>query len=169
MKRIMTFILTLCMAICFSCSKNTPSPYLPPANLDNLISGDSTKVWKLARRYNGKTRMNMGPCFLEYRQTFNINGGVKDNNSYLDNCGNSLVGSWSVVKDSLGFTYIRIESDQIPDLMGIEETYKDFKIFYIDTDSLHLSFIHRQFGKKRRISDYLVRESISIEDRAFHH
>lgn len=87
----------------------------------------------------------------------------------MDNCGNSLVGSWSVVRDSLGFWYIRIESDQTPDLMGIEESYKDFKIFYIDTDSLHLSFIHRQFGKKRRISDYLVRESISIEDRDFHH
>lgn len=87
-------------------------------------------------------RMNMGPCFIGYRQTFTVNGKVMHNKSQLDNGGNSLLGSWEIVKDSLVYWCIRIESEQIPDLIGIEESYKDFRIFYVDTDSLQLSFVH---------------------------
>lgn len=152
-----------------SCSKDKKIPYLPPDNSTDLISGDSTKVWKIAKRYNGKTRMNMGNCFLGYRQTFSQSGEVYDNNELLNDCGPSLKGTYELIKDSLGFTHIRISSDQIPELMNIEETYKDFRIFYLSKDSLHISFSHTQFGTKRRISDYLVREDVEVKDRNFHH
>lgn len=151
-----------------SCSKKIKEPYSPPDNLKELIAGDSLKVWKLAKRYNGKTRMNMGDCFLSYRQTFKSDGFVRDNNSEQSDCGPSLEGAWTIVKDSIGITHIRITSEQIPELMGIAENYKDFKVFYASKDSLHLSFTHKQFGEQRRISDYLVQEDIEVVDRDFH-
>lgn len=156
--------------IASSCSKKEKKPpYQPPQNAVHLITGDSTKTWKLAKRYNGKTRMNMGDCFLGYRQTFGNDGLVADNNSELTNCGESLTGRWNIIKDSSGYTYIRIESPDIPELMNIEESFKDFRIFYLSKDSLHLSFEHTQFGEKRRISDYFVQEAIEVSDRNFHH
>lgn len=154
--------------MCFSCEKEESKPYQTSENIRQLIAGDSSKVWKIARRYNGKTRMNMGDCFLSYRQTFKTNGAVSDNNEENYDCGSSLKGSWTVVKDTLGYSYIRIESPQIEVLFGTDKDYKDFRIFYASVDSLHISFLHNQFGQQRRISDYLVREEITVADRDFH-
>ena len=169
MKQYLFFLIIIYVYLCSSCSKEKQQPYIPPENIISLITGDSTKVWKIAKRYNGKTRMNMGDCFLEYRQTFTQTGQVYDNNEHLMNCGPSLKGAYEIIKDSLEYTYIRISSDQIPALMNIQETYKDFRIFYASKDSLHISFSHTQFGTKRRISDYLVQENITVKDRNFHH
>jgi len=152
-----------------SCEKTLKTPYQPPSNLKYLIASDSLKTWKIAKRYNGKTRMNMGDCFLKYRQFFLSNGNVHDNNEDNSNCGPSLKGSWSIIRDSASYTYIRITSDDIPELLGISENYKDFRVFYASKDSLHISFIHNQFGQERRISDYLVQENISVKNRDFHY
>lgn len=169
MKQYLFFLILSSGMLYWSCSKEVKQPYVPPSNVIDLIAGDSAKVWKIAKRYNGKTRMNMGDCFLGYRQTFSQTGGVYDNNELLDNCGPSLKGTYEIIKDSLGYTHIRIASDQIPELMNIEETYKDFRIFYLSNDSLHISFTHTQFGTKRRISDYLIQEEIEVKGRNFHH
>lgn len=158
----------ICILTLLSCKEEKKKPYSPPENIKELISGSTSKTWKLAKRYNGKTRMNMGDCFLGYLQTFTSVGTVRDNNSEQPNCGSSLEGKWSVLKDSLGYSYIRIESPQIPELMGVEQVYKDFRIFYASKDSLHLSFIHMQYGTQRRISDYLVEASVVVPDRDFH-
>lgn len=151
-----------------SCSEDKRAPYSPPENISELLAGDTLKIWKLAKRYNGKTRMNMGDCFLNYRQTFYGSGSVSDSNGDQSDCGPSLRGQWNIVLDSVGAAYLRITSDQIPSLMGIEENYKDFRIFYASKDSLHLSYTHKQFGEQRRISDYLVREEVEVLDRDFH-
>ncbi len=169
MKQYLIFLTLICVWTYSSCSIERKQPYLPPENIIDIIAGDSTKVWKIAKRYNGKTRMNMGDCFLGYRQIFSQTGEVYDNNELLNKCGPSLKGSYEILKDSLGYTHIRISSDQIPALMNIEETYKDFRIFYASKDSLHISFSHTQYGTKRRISDYLVQEDVKVKDRNFHH
>ncbi|RMB57560.1 hypothetical protein EAX61_10575 [Dokdonia sinensis] len=161
-------IVVLVFVAYFSCSENKSNLYQVPENVHLLIAGDSTKVWKIAKRYNGKTRMNMGDCFLSYRQTFKSDGTVFDNNEENYDCGPSLRGSWAVLKDSLGYSNIRISSPQIGEIFGMEKDYKDFKIFYVSADSLHISFLHDQFGQRRRISDYLVREDVSVSDRNFH-
>ncbi len=156
------------LVLCFSCQKEQQTRYEVPETINTLIAGDSAKVWKIAKRYNGKTRMNMGDCFLSYRQTFSKDGTVLDNNEENQDCGPSLKGNWSVVKDTLGYSHIRIESPQIVELFGAEQDYKDFRIFYASVDSLHISFLHTQFGERRRISDYLVQEDITVADRDFH-
>ncbi|WP_298350521.1 lipocalin family protein [uncultured Dokdonia sp.] len=152
-----------------SCTNEKSTPFEVSSDIKKLIAGDSLKTWKLAKRYNGKTRMNMGDCFLHYRQSFYSNGTVTDNNAQNPSCGPSLSGTWSVITDSLGYTHIRITSVKLKELLHIDEDYKDFRIFYASKDSLHLSYTHKQFGEKRRISDYLVSEELSIPDRKFHH
>lgn len=165
------WFISILALMCFSfnsCDKQKKKPYQPTSNLKELIAGDSLKTWKIAKRYNGKTRMNMGDCFLKYRQSFFSNGGVSDNNEDQSNCGSSLIGAWSIIKDSASYTYIRIISDDIPELLNIEENYKDFRVFYASEDSLHIYFIHTQYGQERRISDYLVQEEVSVPNRNFH-
>ena len=157
------------LMLCINCSEvKTIKPFELPSNSASLIAGDRSKTWKLARRYNGRTRMNMENCFLSYRQTYSVTGAVSDNNGKGSNCGESLVGQWQLIKDSLGYSYIQVSSPQIPELMGIEEGFKNFRIFYLSKDSLHISFEHTQFGERRRISDYLVQEDIAVADRDFH-
>ncbi|TVZ51434.1 lipocalin-like protein [Dokdonia sp. Hel_I_53] len=162
---------SLVAILCFTRCKEKikKEPYQVPDDLAQIIAGDSLKTWKLLKRYNGKTRMNMGDCFLKYRQTFMNDGNVYDNNIENSDCGKSLKGSWKIIKDSQNFTYIRITSNQIPKLLGTTENYKDFRIFHASKDSLHLSFVHTQYGQKRRISDYLIDQDLQIKGRDFHH
>ncbi len=162
-------IIILIMLLSIGCSEEEKTKFQAPKNIKQLIAGDSSKTWKLARRYNGRTRMNMGDCFLKYRQTFTVSGDVYDNNSANSNCGESLKGIWSIVKDTNNVTYIRIESSLIPELFKIDQEYKDFKIFYANQDSLQLSFYHTQYGQGHVISDYLVTESTEVDDRDFHY
>lgn len=135
-----------------------------------LIHGDSSKTWKIARRYNDNVRMNMGPCFLAYRQTFKSNQSVSDNNENRSDCGLSLKGSYEFKKGPKGHPYIKINSPDIPKLMNTDKDYKYFKILKLSEDTLKLSFKHNQYGSKSRtITDILVRENLDIGDRYFHH
>ncbi|WP_146090637.1 hypothetical protein [Aureitalea marina] len=162
--------LALCMIWALvSCGDSPPEPYPLPENAMNLIAGDSAKTWMLAKRINGKVRMNMGDCFLHYRQTYLQNGSVSDNNSKAKDCGPSLVGQWEITTTEKGNSYIKITSALIPELLNIEEDHKFFQIRYLSEDSLVLKFSHNQFGKKQWITDYLVTESVDVPDRDFHH
>jgi len=152
-----------------ACAKEEKKGYTPPENTIALLTNDSSKVWKLARRYNGKTRMNMEGCFMKYRQVFYANMTVEDNNALNANCGPSLKGGWSLLKKENGLTYIRIQSEDIPELLNQKDDFKDFKILHVNQDSLAISFYHNQFGSKKRITDYLVREDFKVSDRNFHY
>ncbi len=151
-----------------SCKKEAIVPYILPENTKLLLTSDSIKTWKIARRYNGKTRMNMGDCFLKYRQRFYKNGIVSDNNAENQNCGPSLEATWEIITAENGFSYFKFKGDQLPELLGQEEDHKLFKILYLSNDSLTISFTHVQFSERRTITDYLVREDIEIKDRDFH-
>ena len=151
-----------------SCSDTKEIPYELPENAVSLLTADSIKSWKLARRYNGKTRMNMGDCFLGYRQRFRESGIVSDNNETLRDCGPSLTATWEITTSEKGYPYIKLTSDQIPELLGQESDEKFFKILYLSNDSLVLSYSHKQFNQKRKITDYMVREGLEVTDRAFH-
>lgn len=159
-----------------SCKDEPKLPYSIPENAVTLLTADSVKSWKIARRYNGKTRMNMEGCFLGYRQRFRTSAGlgvnpsgiVQDNNGELRNCGPSLEATWEITTSEKGDSYLKLTSDQIPELLGQESNEKFFKILYLNKDSLTLSFVHKQFNKRRTITDYLVRDDLPVEDRNFH-
>ncbi len=170
MKGVFIFFCSFFLVITLVSCEDKPEvkPYLLPSNALKLISGDSVKTWKLASRYNGKTRMNMGDCFLHYRQSYTSNGEAFDNNAEAVNCGPSLVASWEITTTEKGNSYIKLTSAQIPELLNIEEDHKFFKILYVSKDSLTLSFSHNQFGKKKTITDYLVQEDLEVPDRDFH-
>lgn len=156
------------LSMCSSCSDSKPLAYQPPSNIEELIAGDSSKVWKLAKRYNGKTRMNMEGCFMSYRQQFYRDYTVHDNNGDQSNCGETLYGSWELTNDSLGNHYIKIKSEQYKQLMQRDSGYVHFKLIYASKDSLTFSFVHNQFGTRRKITDYLVTEDFHVPDRDFH-
>ncbi|WP_299679801.1 lipocalin family protein [uncultured Dokdonia sp.] len=143
-------------------------PYIIPENAIHLLTADSVKSWKIAKRYNGKTRMNMGDCFLKYRQRFRESGLVKDNNASQRDCGPSLEATWEITTSEKGDYYIKLTSDQLPELLNQESDEKFFKILYLSKDSLTLSYVHKQFNQRRRITDYMVREDLEVKDRDFH-
>lgn len=151
-----------------ACSDPKPNLYEPPLDVVELIAGDSSKTWKLAKRYNGQTRMNMEGCFMSYRQTFYKDQRVHDNNGDQSNCGETLNGRWELTKDSLGNHYIKIRSEQYKRLMRRDSGYVYFKILYASMDSLTLSFTHNQYGTRRTLTDYLVTEELIVPDRDFH-
>ena len=168
MKHYFTAILVL--ALLFASCTQEIKPYKLPTNALSLLHGDSSKTWKIARRYNDEVRMNMGPCFMDYRQTFQNNNMVSDNNGSNSNCGPSLRGGWELKKSSNGHPYIKISSEDISELLNTEKDYKNFKILKLNKDTLKISFRHKQYGNKyRTITDVLVREDLDIGDRYFHH
>ncbi len=172
----MKFLQRLTVAVCFgcflfsfsSCSDPKAASYTPPSDIQYLIAGDSSKVWMLAKRFNGKVRINMEGCFMTYRQTFFKNRTVYDNNGEQPNCGETLSGLWELTNDSVGNHYIKIKSQQYKRLMGRDSGFVEFKILYASKDSLTLTFIHNQFGTVRRITDHLVTENVIVPDRDFH-
>lgn len=160
-------ILTILLMI--SCSEVEKIPFEPPANAAELISGKDGKTWKLARRFNNGTRMNMGDCFLSYRATYRPDRTMNDNNGEQSDCGPTLKAQWSIVKSEKGHSYVKIDSDQLPDLMGIEDTYKVFKILQLSEDQMTLQFSHRQFSsKKTKMIDVYVPENVEVKGREFH-
>ena len=162
-------LLALGFILIASCKKDH-KPFILPENAQSLLHGDSLKTWKIARRYNNDVRMNMGPCFLNYRQTFNSDYTVEDNNAENRECGPSLKGKWDLKKGPQGDSYIKISSPDIPKILNSDKDYKYFKILKLTQDTLKLSFKHTQYGNtSRRITDILVREDLDIGDRYFHH
>ena len=151
-----------------SCSE-PPKPYVLPDNAIELITAHSSKTWKLAKRMNNGNRMNMGDCFLSYKQTFKADMTVTDNNSEQNDCGDSLNASWEITIDEEGHNFIKMTSPQIPELLKIEEDFKNFKILLLAEDKMKLAFYHRQFSDKwTTIVDYMVPENIVVKDRDFH-
>ncbi len=76
---------------------------------------------------------------------------------------------WKLGRTLRTLLILEFRSRQILELLGTQESYKDFRIIYASKDSLHLSFIHKQYGQEHRISDYLVPLDVQISDRDFHH
>ncbi len=157
------------MILVTSCAKKVDQPFALPIKARSLIAGDSLKTWKLARRFNNGTRMNMGDCFLAHRQSFRINGSFSTDSGGRKDCGEPMLGTWKLARDSEGNAYIRMESDQIPDMMNIEENFKLFKIKKLSDSLLILQFNHAQTTAKQTVMvDYLVPHDMTVEDRTFH-
>lgn len=140
-----------------------------PDNSVALIAGDSAKVWKLAKRTNNGTRMNMGDCFLSYRATYQTDSIMHDNNSDHSDCGETLTANWLLYTSKEGYPYIKLKSLQLKQLMNLDVDYKFFKILDLSEDQMVLEFRHKQFSSKEStIIDVFVPEDISIKDRDFH-
>lgn len=163
-------LLYVLIFLMISCNEPKSEPYILPDTAVTLISADSLKTWKIAERYNGNVRMNMGPCFMSYRHTFFKDSTFYDNNGETRDCGESLKGKWHLHTNAKGVPYIKLVSPQIPQLLNIPEDHKFFKILYLSKDTLKLAFEHQQYGNKKRIiTDLLVREDLDVGDRYFHH
>lgn len=163
-----TFAL-IAFSFIISCSELEKPPYEPPTNAVELISGKDGKTWKLARRFNNGTRMNMGDCFLSYRATYRPDKTMNDNNGEQNDCGPTLKAMWGIVKSDKGHSYVKIDSEQLPELMGIEDTYKVFRILQLSEDQMTLQFSHNQFSsKKTKMIDVYVPENAVVKDREFH-
>ncbi len=152
-----------------SCAEPQKEPYMLPDHAESLIAGDSAKTWKLARRFNNKTRMNMGDCFLLYRQTYQSDMTMHDNNGEHSDCGPTLNATWKFAKDERGNYYVKWNSKELPEVMHIEQDYKFFKILRLSEEQMTLQFSHKQFSNKTTIiTDIYVPEYVSVEDREFH-
>ncbi|MEL7003504.1 MAG: hypothetical protein AAFN93_12350 [Bacteroidota bacterium] len=163
---IFSFVL---LAFLLSCTEAQEPPHELPKNAKFLLTGDSTKTWKLTRRFNNKTRMNMGDCFLSHRETYSSDLTMHNNSGEYVDCGATLNATWKFVKDKIGNYYVRIESKQLPELMNIEKEYKLFKILNLADEQMTLQFNHKQFSNKTTtITDIYVPENVSVEDREFH-
>lgn len=157
------------MASCGSDPNNTTPPYVLPKNARKLISGDSSKTWKIARRFNNKTRMNMGDCFLSHLETFHSAGTMHNNSGEHIDCGPTLNAQWEFAINKKGDHFIKLTSDQIPELLNVEQNYKLFKVLYLSSEEMRLQFQHRQFSNKwTTITDIFVPENADIEGREFH-
>ena len=151
-----------------ACQDKEKPTFQLPDNPEELIAGDSIKTWKLAKRFNNGYRMNMGDCFLSYRISYKRDSTMRDNNSEFFDCGRSLNATWKVVSQDNG-SYIKLESEDIPELLNIDENYKFFKIKALSENELVLQFKHKQFSNKSMvIVDHLVPENIEVKDRDFH-
>ena len=161
------FILIICIAF-ISCAHEEEVFELPDG-ATKMLTNDSSKVWKLARRFNNGTRMNMGDCFLAHRHIFNARSTFRTSASGRSDCGEPMVGNWVFAKDKLGNSYIRLESDQIPEMLNITDSFKLFKIQNLTDSLLVLQFTHAQTTKRKTtMVDYYVPENIKVEDRDFH-
>lgn len=153
----------------FSCSSPKNAPYELPKNAKFLLTSDSTKTWKLARRFNNKTRINMGDCFLSHREVYNSNMTMKNNSGEHRDCGETLSATWKFSKDKKGNYYVRISSKQLPELMNTDKDYKLFKILLLTEEQMILQFKHKQFSDKTTtITDIFVPDNVSVEGREFH-
>ncbi|KAA1248162.1 lipocalin family protein [Aquimarina sp. RZ0] len=169
MKSLHLVVPLLLFLLFFSCTPSKKEPYQIPENTMLLLAGDKGKIWKIAKRYNDGHRMNMAGCFLSYRATYLPDMTMKDNNGEQHNCGDSLIANWSIIQNKEGHYFIKLKSEQLPELMGIEKNYTYFQITYLTKDTLQLQYRHAQFSSKvRTIVDMYVQEDIRIPNRNFH-
>ncbi len=150
-----------------SCSKKEKS-YTLPENAIELLAGQSGKTWKIAWRYNDGTRMNMAGCFLTYKITYSPEGTIKDNNAEQENCGPSLLGTWEIITHKKEKSYVKWNSDQLPEIMNTKKNHKYFKILQLEKDTLKLQYRHKQFSSESIFVDTFVPEHIDVKDRDFH-
>lgn len=158
------------LASCSAKKKENPV-FILPDNASELLAGQESKKWKLAKRTNDQMRVNMNNCTFAFRQTFSRNGQLSDNNAQNHDCGPSLNGQWALVLDSKGHPYLKITSDMIPSLFQVKEGSKT-KYFQIVTlsDSLFVyRFTHQLFSNETTIiEDTLIPENTPEGDRNFH-
>jgi len=160
--------LILLAILILSCNGQDKEAFVAPQNAVQLISGDSTKTWKLAKRFNDGHRMNMGDCFLSYRVTYSKEMTMSDNNAQNANCGDSLEANWTLITNESG-SFIKLTGQKISELLNIDEDYKYFRINALSKDTLVLQFKHMQFSSNSTIIiDYLVPENALVKDRDFH-
>lgn len=144
--------------------------YQLPENAARLLSGDSLKSWKLAYRYNGGVRVNMGPCYYGYRQSFLADGSFHDNNGeQTADCGETMQGKWYLRHNKEHTPYLSLQSSLIPEAFGIDNDIKNFQIIELSDQKLVLRFKHALFtSKPTLIEDTLVPEEVEVADREFH-
>ena len=153
----------------FNCSEEKKPPFDLPENSKTFLTGNSTKTWKLARRFNNKTRMNMGDCFLSYKVTYSVNGEILDNNGEQDDCGDSMRSAWSFYTSEDNYPYIKLKGGNIQELMKLDKGYKFFKILDLTEEQMVLEFQHKQFSNKTTtIVDVFVPKDAVVKDRKFH-
>ena len=161
------YLLLALTIVIFSCNLS-PEIQVLPDNAKQLISGETSKQWKLSKKFNRGYRMNMEGCFLSYVITYHADGTFSDNNSKFQGCGESLEGTWDLVINEDG-NFLKLTSAQIPDLMGIDEEYKMMKILRIEDLELQLQFTHNKYKKMGKMVDHLVPIELKVADRAFQH
>lgn len=111
----------------------------------------------------------MGDCFLSHRETYSSDMAMYNNSGEHRDCGETLNATWKFAKDKKGNYYIRIESNQLAELMNIEKDYKLFKVLQLTDEQMTLQFNHKQFSsKKTTITDIYVPENVNVKDREFH-
>jgi len=94
---------------------------------------------------------------------------MNDNNGKHNGCGESLNAKWEIVKNENGISFIKIESNQLPKLMNIEDNFKYFQILELTKEKLTVTYQHKQFSNKVMwIKDFYVPESVKVKDRDFH-
>ncbi len=169
MKKNILLVFTFLILVSFiSCSDSRKNLYVLPKNAVKLLAGEDGKVWKIAWRYNDGIRMNMAGCFLTYRITYYPDMTIKDNGEEHENCGSTLLGTWEIVTYKNGKSYLKWNSDQLPEIMNTKDSRKYFKILQLDRDTLKLQFRHKQFSSESTFIDTFVPEHIEIKDRNFH-
>lgn len=152
-----------------SCDIQKKEIFHLPENATELISGDTIKTWKLAKRFNNGHRMNMGDCFLSYRISYSRDSKMRDNNAENVDCGNSLEADWKIITNENG-SFIKLTGEKLPELLNIDKDYKYFKINALSENILVLQFRHKQFSTSSTIIvDHLVPENVVVEDRNFHY
>ena len=155
--------------VILSCNSNSYKPYQLPENAVKLISGTKGKTWKIAKRLNNDIRMNMEDCFLSYRQTYLPDMTMYDNNGNYQDCGPTLQAQWEIYEDKKGNSFIKLKSNQLPELLKINKDYKYFQILEVTDSTLQITYQHKQFSNKTMwIKDFYVTEDIEVKDRDFH-
>lgn len=124
--------------------------YRLPENAGDLLSGVKSKTWKLARRLNNGTRVNMGECTYGYRQTFMADGNVSDNNSGMYDCGESMNGTWRLYENHNGAAFLSITSEVVPKYFKVDEgsKTKGFQLVELSPGVLVYKFKHELFSTK---------------------
>ena len=167
-----TLLIILIALFWFNCSSEKEEVVFQlPENASELLAGKDAKTWKLAKRTNGKTRVNMGECTMAYRQTFERNNKVADNNKTREDCGPSIEGTWQFSYDKKKRPYLAITSEMLPKLFKLKNggKTKHFQIVTL-TDSLFVyRFAHELFTNKTTIiEDVLIPENVIDNGRNFH-
>lgn len=106
---------------------------------------------------------------MSHRETYNNDMTMRNNSGEHNDCGETLFAAWRFVKDTEENYYIKIKSDQLPELMKTEKNYQLFRVLQLCDEQMTLQFNHKQFsGKTTTITDIYVPEHVAIEDREFH-
>lgn len=163
------FLYSCAIILLLSCGKKEEHSFQLPENAEFLLASDSAKTWKLAGRFNNKTRMNMGDCFLSYRSTYRRDMRMQDNSGDERDCGQSLKAAWKFAKDLKGNYYIKLSSQQLRELMNSKNDFKLFKVLRLSQEQMTLQYRHQQFSNKfTTITDIYVPEGDRVEGRIFH-